>query len=260
MQVVGTVEEKFSKTKAKVSNSKLSWSLASSKTASRIAHGIGTGGEAMGYFFLGKTVINGIVHGDTTSLAIVGARVGYDVVTESTVWVGTKFFATASKVGKSTRVLGKVAGPIGAAADIGLSIYSLTKSVQRLKSATNQYDRNDAIADVVSDSVDIAVTATVTIVSMAFPPAAPFVIAAGVIITFFKEVIISGFKAGNEVAKINSEIPLLGFEKVDEFNSRFLDFFGTRRKDYIDFLLEEKAANDMAVEHNLEFLKYVVYA
>ncbi|CAL8092079.1 unnamed protein product [Orchesella dallaii] len=257
---VDSLQTKLSavKTKVKLSTSKISAKfskLANSKVAKGFAKGVGAVSDTLGKYFLAKTVVNGIINGDTTSLAIVGARVGYEVVTESAVWAGAKFFSKASKVGKAAKFLGKVAGPIGAVADIGLSVWSLTKSVGRLNAAKNQYEKNDAIADIVSDSVDIAVTATVTVLSIAFPPAAPLIIAVGAVIDLLNKLITALYKAANEVARINSEIPLLESEKSFVFTSRLFDWFGTRQKDYLEYLLEEKAANDMAVQHNLKFLQ-----
>lgn len=243
------------KFRAKISNSHFVTAIATSDAFKTFTHDMDKTSAALGTFFLAKTIVNGIIHGDTTALAIVGARVGYDVVTYSAVWAGTHFFSTAEIVGTATEAIGKWAGPIGAAADIGLSVWSLTKSIDRLRSSTNQYDRNAAIGDIVEDSIDIAITATVTIVAIAFPPLAPLVMAVGFVINTIAKIIVAFFQAGNEVNRINSEIPPLGFEKEEVFFSRLFDWFGTRQKDYIDYLLEEKAANDMAVEHNLEFLK-----
>ncbi|CAL8092333.1 unnamed protein product [Orchesella dallaii] len=260
---VDSLQTKLSgvKTKVKLSASKISAKfskLSNSKVAKGFAKGVGAVSDPLGKYFLAKTVVNGIINGDTTSLAIVGARVGYEVVTETAVWAGTKFFSAASKVGKSAKFLGQIAGPIGAVADIGLSVWSLTKSVGRLNAAKNQYEKNDAIADIVSDSVDIVVTAAVTVLSIAlapFPPAVGFVIAVGAVIDLVNKLVTATFKAANEVGRINSEIPLLESEKSFVFTSRLFDWFGTRQKDYLEYLLEEKAANDMAVQHNLKFLQ-----
>ncbi|CAL8128933.1 unnamed protein product [Orchesella dallaii] len=213
--------------------------------------------KSIGYLFLGQTIINGIITGDTTALAIVGARTGFDIITGAAVKIGTntKYFAEASKVGKSTKAIGDVAGPLGSAADIGLGVWSLTKAVNKFKNAENKYDRNDAIADIVQESVSIAVEATVTILSAVFPPFAPLFEAIGAIIDLLSQLAIAIFKAANQVAKINSKIPLSSSEKKYVFNSRFMDWFGTRQKDYLEFLLEEQAANNMAVQHNLKFLQ-----
>ncbi|CAL8128932.1 unnamed protein product [Orchesella dallaii] len=228
----------------------------STRTARALTRGAASfTSAAIGHFFLTQTVVNGIVTGDTTSLAIVGSRFGYDVVTDVAAKVGMKYFSEASKVGKSAKVLGDIAGPIGSAFDVGMSVYSLTKAVQRLKAADNQYDRNDAIADIVQESVSIAVEATVTILSAVFPPFAPLIELIGALIDLLSQLAIAIFKAANEVARINSKIPLSKSEKKYVFNSRFMDWFGTRQKDYLEFLLEEQAANNMAVELNLKFLQ-----
>lgn len=216
---------------------------------------INKAGKAYGHLMVTKGIINGIIHNDTTSLIVIGTRFSYDIVTDLAVKVGTKFFNAATKVGKAARVLSKVAGPIGAAIDIGLGAWSLSKSVDRLKKADNKYDRDDAIADIVSESIDMAVTITVTVLSVAFPPAAPVIAAVGLIISVLNNMANAMFHAANQVARIDAQIPLLGFEKVEVFKSRFFDIFGTRGKDYVDYLVEEKNANDKAVATYLDFLK-----
>ncbi|CAL8119609.1 unnamed protein product [Orchesella dallaii] len=246
------------KSRVKLSSSKLSKKIAhyaNTEAAKHFGRGIASMSDSFGKFFLAKTIITGIIHGDTTTLAIVGGRIGYDVATEAGVYAGTKFFSGASKVGKFAKGLGKVAGPIGAVADLGLGIWSLTKSVGRLKNATNKFDRDDAIADVVTDSIDLAVTATMLTVSVIFPPAAPVAMVVGLVITLVNQMANALFKASNEVARINSEIPLLDSEKEYVFTSRLFDLFGTRGQDYLDYLVEEKGANDIAVQHNLQILK-----
>ncbi|KAJ6644214.1 hypothetical protein Bhyg_09181 [Pseudolycoriella hygida] len=212
-------------------------------------------GKVYGHLMVAKGIINGIIHNDTTSLAVIGGRFGYDIVTETAVKVGEKFFSTASKVGKAARVLSKVAGPIGCAIDVGLGAWAISKSVDRLKNADNKYDRDDAIADIVSESIDMAVSITVTVLSLAFPPAAPIIAAVGLIISLVNNIANSLFHASNEVARINEQFPLLEHEKIQVFTSRFLDIFGLREKDYIDYLVEEKKANDLAVTSYIEFLK-----
>ncbi|KAJ6644215.1 hypothetical protein Bhyg_09182 [Pseudolycoriella hygida] len=111
---------------------------------------INKAGKVYGHLMVAKGIINGIIHNDTTSLAVIGGRFGYDIATEVAITVGEKFFSTASKVGKAARVLSKVAGPIGCAIDVGLGAWAISKSVDRLKNADNKYDRDDAIADIVS--------------------------------------------------------------------------------------------------------------
>lgn len=59
-------------------------------------------------------------------------------------------------------------------ADIGLSVWGLTKAVQRLNDPnSNKFEQKEAIADIVGESLDIAITAVTTIASIAFPPLAP---------------------------------------------------------------------------------------
>lgn len=145
-EFVTAVHEKISTrlNKVRLSGAKIVASLAKNPDIENI----NKAGKVYGHLMVAKGIINGIIHNDTTSLAVIGGRFGYDIVTETAVKVGEKFFNAATKVGKAARVLSKVAGPIGAAIDVGLGAWSLSKSVDRLKKADNKYDRDDAIADI----------------------------------------------------------------------------------------------------------------
>lgn len=272
---LGEVESNY-----KISYTKTVNSVANYKAAKAVAHGVSKANSYLSVFFTAKTIVNGIKHNDTTSLAIVGAQLGFSALTDAVVSAGTKYskhvtkqftnainakdlgkitklgkaIKTASKVGKAAKVISEVAGPIGIGADIGISAWSMAKSVVRLLNATNKYERNAAIADIVGEAIDITVTIVVSAVSL-FPPAAPFAIAAGIVINLVTQLAVALFKAGNEVARINAEVPLLDFEKERVFKSRFFDWFGTRKPDYIDNLVDEKKANDIAVQLSVEILR-----
>lgn len=92
------------------------------------------------------------------------------------------------------------------------------------------------ITSIVSTSVDLAITAVVTTTSFAFPPAVPD---RGWCYNNASEgTFLSGFYAANAAAKINSETPLLGFEKKNEFIRRFLIFFGAEET-YLNSLVDD---------------------
>ncbi|CAL8114902.1 unnamed protein product [Orchesella dallaii] len=168
----------MSNVKAKISPSKVAKKL-SSLANTKGAKGLTKAKGLLSKYFLAKSIVNGIMHGDKASLTMLGVRIG--------------------------------------------------------------------------DSVDIGVTAAVA--SFALPPAAPLFIAVGVVIDVLNKLVTSMFKAANEVDRINAEIPLLVSEKRMVFTSRFFDWFGTREKDYLEFLVEEKKAKDRAVSHSLRFLQ-----
>lgn len=166
-----------------------------------------------------------------------------------------KLLKIGSKMGKVVKIIGKVAGPVGVAADFGLSVYSLTKAVTRLQDATDQYDRNDAIADIVQESIDIAITTAVVVATIAFPPAGMVIAVAGLVASLVTQLFVGVYKTENEINKINAEVPLLDWERNAQFNQRFLNWFGTRQDDYIDDLVKVKKLNDLFVQHNIKFLQ-----
>ncbi|CAL8071510.1 unnamed protein product [Orchesella dallaii] len=221
----------MSNVRAKISPSKVAKKL-SSLANTKGAKGLTKATGSLSKYFQAKSIVNRM-HGDKASLTMLGARIGGEVALKVAIKLGMKVFSSASKVGKAFTALGKIAGPLGTAADIGLSVYSLMKSVERYHSAGNVFDKRSVVADIISDSVDIGVTAPVTVASFDFPPAAPFFIAVGVVIDVLNKLVTSMFKAANEVDRINAEIPLLVSEKRMVFTSRFFDWFGK-------FLVEEK--------------------
>ncbi|CAL8128990.1 unnamed protein product [Orchesella dallaii] len=253
--VVDTVSGKLSgiKSKVKMSMTKTGHALREGITefGESIKNSVGTMKAVVSTAFMAKTIIKGILKGDALSLSIVGTQIGF----QTAVWAGQKFFSAASKVSKASKFLSKWAGPVGAMIDIGFNMYSIGKSIERLNKATNKWDRNDAIIDIVSTSVDMYVNYAVFVISTAFPPIAPLMDLINIIVDILNKIITGIFKAWNEVDRIDSEIGLLDFEKDEVFNSRIMDWFGQRKKDYLEYLVEEKKANDMAVEHNKKSLE-----
>ncbi|OXA40637.1 hypothetical protein Fcan01_24502 [Folsomia candida] len=201
-------------------------------------------GGAYGKVMLAKGVVSALRHGDYTSLEIMGGRIGLDVGLHALEKagsllikkVGTKL---AVKIGsKMSSIIGKAAGPIGAVADIGISIYSLTNSVKALNNPNaTKYEQNDAVADIIADSIDIAVTATAAILSIVFPPAAPVLAAVALIVNIVTTLFVSVYKTVNHVNELNEEIPLLGYEKVEE-GLRYMG--GADNSLYLDDLINTK--------------------
>lgn len=257
LQLWDKIKVQSGKVKTKLSQTKLAKkinNLYNSKGFSRSSSAISKSTAPIGIFLLGKSIVNGAIHKDYTSLGIIGARLGIEAVEK-----GAKLSSNLARVGgkfaKTSKIIGKIAGPIGIIADIGLSSYSLAKAVDRLHASDNQYDKNDAIADIVQESVDIAITTAVVVATLAFPPAGAIIAVVGIIANLALSLVVSLFKTQNEIDRIESDIPLLDFEKNEQFVSRFFDWFGTRQNDYVDDLVKTKKLNDLFVKHNLNFLK-----
>lgn len=112
-------------TKMKLSNFKLASRLVGAKAANQIAQGIGKGGQVLGYFLLGASIINGINNSnDTSSPAIAGGQKGLDVGTGTVTTLDKSVFSAARKLGKAASALGKDAGAIGDLADAAVGIFS----------------------------------------------------------------------------------------------------------------------------------------
>ncbi|XP_035714830.1 uncharacterized protein LOC118438503 [Folsomia candida] len=211
---------------------------------------------AYGKVMLAKGVVTSLRHGDVQSLAIMGGRIGLDYALQGVEKLGrlvakkatTKF---ATKLGSS--VLGKMGGPVGALADVGLNIWSITKSAKILNDPNaSKFDQNDAIADIVVDSIDIAVTAVAAVASLVFPPLAPIFAAVAFIINVVLTGFLAFYKAANHVDRINSELPLLDYEKSTEY---WRHVTSSETSTYIQELIEEKRANNIVVNATIEFLK-----
>ncbi|OXA62053.1 hypothetical protein Fcan01_01449 [Folsomia candida] len=229
------------------------------RRASKFTSSTGEFGGVYGKVMLAKGVVSALRHGDYTSLEIMGGRMGLDgglqaVENAGSVLVkkvGTKL---AVKIGsKMSSIIAKVTGPIGAVVDIGISIYSLTSSVKALNNPNaTKYEQNDAIADIVADSIDIAVAATAAILSIAFPPLAPVFSAVALIVNILTTIFVSVYKAANHVNQLNDEIPLLDYEKVDEA-LRYMS--GADTSIYLEDLIKTKNLNNIVVNMTVLWLK-----
>ncbi|OXA54737.1 hypothetical protein Fcan01_11438 [Folsomia candida] len=216
-------------------------------------------GGAYGKVMLAEGVVSALRHGDYTSLEIMGGRIGLDVGLHALEKAGSLLIKKAGtklavKIGsKMSSIIGKAAGPIGAVADIGISIYSLTNSVKALNNPNaTKYEQNDAIADIVADSIDIAITATAAILSIVFPPAAPVLAAVALIVNIVTTLFVSLYKTVNHVNELNEEIPLLGYEKVEE-GLRYMG--GADTSLYLDNLINTKKVNNIVVNATVSWLR-----
>ncbi|CAL8137390.1 unnamed protein product [Orchesella dallaii] len=133
----------MSNARAKISSSKVAKKL-SSLANTKGAKGLTKATGLLSKYFLAKSIVNRIMHGDTASLTMLGVRIGGEVGLKVAIKLGMKVFSSASKVGKAFTALGKIAGPLETAADIGLSVYSLMKSVERRNSVGNVFDKRYA--------------------------------------------------------------------------------------------------------------------
>jgi len=220
----------------------------------------------LGKFLMAKSVVTGIARGDTTSLAIMGGRIGGEVFLEAFGKYGSKFATkVASKVGtkvgiKATaklassglKTLGKCAGPIGSVADVGMSAWQLGKAIGRLNDPNaTKFEQNEAIADIVQESVDIAITVTVTAISIAFPPLAPLVAVIGFFANLLVMAAVTLYKAINHVDSLNLKVKLLDYERDAEIG-RYL--IGQDTTVYLKDLIRTKTANNLIVNLTIKFL------
>lgn len=117
--------------------------------------------KSYSHLIIAKGLINGIIYSDITAIAVIGSRLGYDIVTGEGAKAGTKFFGEGTSVGKWARILGKIAGPIGALVDIGLGAWSLTNLVE----AGNSKD-DAVIVDIISESIYLIVGGAALIINV----------------------------------------------------------------------------------------------
>jgi len=91
-QIVTAISEAVSTrmNKVKLSASKVVDNLAKNPHL----EGITKAQRPYGRLMMAKGLINGIIHNDTTAIAVIGGRLGYDVLTEAGAEVGTKFFTS----------------------------------------------------------------------------------------------------------------------------------------------------------------------
>jgi len=215
-------------------------------------------GNVYGKTMLAKSIVSAIRNGDEKTLVIISARVGLDYGMEGVQKLGgylaTKSISkTATRVGSRLLKIGKLAGPIGAVADIGLSIWSISKSVEVLRNPiATKYDQNDAIADIIADSIDIVVTSVAAISYAVFPPAGPVVSAIAFGLSVATTLIANSYKAYNHVNRISDKIPLLDYEKSEE-GFRYFTFRDTSM--YIEELKHVKNANNLVVNISVDFLQ-----
>jgi hypothetical protein len=213
--------------------------------------------NAVGKFLLAKNIVQGLSSGNFESLAITGGIVAVDFIKDGIVSHGTHVFKATGKMPKLPKFVGKFGGIATAGIDVGMSAWGLSKSVGRLKNPNaTKWERNEAIADIVQDSIDIVVTIAVTVLSMAFPPAAPLLAVVGFFISIITSFSVSLYKksqmAQNHVDEINSKIRLLDWEKGVE-KDRYKKSRGT--SEYLERLLFTKNGNNLVVQHWGEVMK-----
>jgi len=230
----------------KISQSNLARSLATiagSKIGSKLIKGTNSVTNPINKFLLVNSIIKGIHSENYASLGITGAKIGLDVGIDRIISHGTKVFETTGKMSKFTKIVGKWGGPFSAGIDVGLSVWGLTKAIDRLNNPhATKFERNDAIADIVQGSIDIGVTTAVTAASLAFPPLAPVFAVVGIVINLLTFLFVGLFKASNHVRELKSKIELLDFEKNTEF---WRHVAGMETSHYLQSLIFVKNANNL---------------
>lgn len=167
-----------------------------------------------------------------------------------------KLGTVAAKHGKNFlgKMLGTVAGPVGAGMDIYFNIHSITQQAEILiNPSVTRFDRADAISNIVASSIDIGITAVAAVVGTVFPPLKPLVDLAAFAINLLVTVVVEIFQAWNHVERLNSELPLLSFEKVDQFVRKAT---GSITSPYIEDLISVKRANNIAVNVSVQKLEF----
>lgn len=200
------------------------------REASKLSGVVEEAGGAYGKIMLANGLVAALRNQDTTSLAILGGRVGLDVgfaAMEKTGSLMARKLGTEILVKIGSRMsafVGKIAGPIGGLADIGISIYSISNSIRALNDpAASKWQQNDAIADVVSDSINIAITATTLVASVAFPPLAPVLAVVALIVNIIGGLAVSEVRASDHVAELNA------WNCAEQLSSCEADLLGVRK-------------------------------
>jgi len=240
----------------KISQSKFVRGLATiggSKFGSKLLKGADKVSNPIGKFLLVKNIIKGIQSEDYVSLGITGAKIGLDLGIDKIISHGTKVFQKTGKMSKFTKLVGKWGGPFSAVVDVGLSVWGITKAVQRLNNpSATKFERNEAIADIVQDSIDIVVTSAVASGSLAFPPFAPIFATVGVVVNLLATLSVALYKASNQVDSLDDKLKLLDFEKTTEYLRYFT---GQDTSHYLDSLIFTKTANNLITGHYEQILR-----